>query len=117
MSQHPSAATTYPWGRRHRPCPWLCAAILALVVTAWIGDSPGPRSVEAQQPRSQRGEKSARTRIEYSQAVCLYTQMADLLNEREAKGWETFEIVPVHPANPGVGGTMRVAIVFRRPAQ
>jgi hypothetical protein len=43
--------------------------------------------------------------------------MAEGLNEREAKGWETFQIGPIYPSNVGVGGAMRVAIVFRRPAQ
>src|SRR4051794_32163566 len=103
MSQHPSDVTKHRGRRGLRSWPWSCAAALVLLVTARAGGVPGLSIAEAQQTRSRRVEKPARTRMEYSQAVCLYTQMADVLNEREAKGWETFEIVPVHPANPGVG--------------
>jgi hypothetical protein len=92
------------------------AAVLATVV-AWAGGFPGPRPVEAQQPRGRRAEPSSRPRMEFRQAEIVYTRMAELIGEWESKGWETFEVVPVFPANPGVGRPMTVAVLFRRPTK
>jgi hypothetical protein len=89
--------------------------VLAALITSWLGGIPAPRLLEAQQVRTDRPESRVRLRMECSQMNVSYTKMADALNEREAKGWEPFQFVPVYPANPGVGGPMTVSIIFRRP--
>jgi hypothetical protein len=90
---------------------------LTAVALSWASGLSGPPIVAAQQSRLQRPERAARARNEYTQVETLYSRIAEVLNEREARGWETFQIVPVSPTNLGVGGSMRVAIIFRRPAQ
>ncbi len=94
---------------------WAGVVILAALITSWLGGVPAPRLLEAQPVRTDRPEPRVRPLMEYSQMNVYYTRLADALNERESKGWEPFQLVPVYPANPGVGGPMTVSIVFRRP--
>lgn len=91
--------------------------VLVALITSWLGGIPAPRLLEAQQVRADRPESRVRPRMEYSQMNVYYTKMVDALNEREAKGWEPVEFVPIYPANPGVGGPMTVSIIFRRPTK
>jgi len=95
----------------------IAGALVVLTAVAWVGVVRGPRLVEAQQPRVNRADPSARPRMEFRQAEAVYTRIAEVIGEWEAKGWETFEVVPVYPANPGLGRPMTVAIVFRRPTK
>ncbi|MDR3633892.1 MAG: hypothetical protein P4L84_08810 [Isosphaeraceae bacterium] len=99
--------------RSLRRARWGALACLLLAVAAWAGT----RAVEAQALKVHRGAVEPRPRTEFGQIEAGYAQMAQVMGEWEAKGWETFEIVPIQAANLGVGGPMRVAIVFRRPAK
>jgi hypothetical protein len=103
--------------RRVRLWRRIAAAFVVLTAVAWVGVVPGPRPVEAQQPRSNRANPSSRPHMEYHQAEAVYTRTAEVIGEWEGKGWETFQVVPVFPANPGLGRPMTVAIVFRRPTK
>jgi hypothetical protein len=95
---------------------WRAAATAAVVATtlAWLGGGLGPGRIEAQSARAGRAEPASRTRFEFRQAEVVYTRLAELIGEWESKGWETFQVVPVFPANPGIGRPMTVAVVFRR---
>lgn len=95
---------------------WWGATALSLAVAVWITGSR-PRVVEAQAPRVHRGEAEPRVRTEYKQTEVAYTQIAQTINEWEAKGWETFQVVPIQTANLGVGGPMKAAIIFRHPTR
>jgi hypothetical protein len=94
--------------------PWQtpCAVAFVLACATWIVPAVWPEAVAAPQAK---GGRPARARTEYHQVEVVYTRMAEAMNEWEAKGWETFQVVPIQAANPGVGGTMRVAIALRRP--
>jgi hypothetical protein len=92
----------------------VAATSAVLTVVSWVGGLAGPRAVEAQQSRASRADPSSRTHMEYRQAEAVYTRTAEVIGEWESKGWETFQVVPVFPANPGLGRPMTVSIVFRR---
>jgi hypothetical protein len=92
----------------------VAATSVVLAVVSSVGGLVGPRVVEAQQFRGGRADPSSRTRMEYRQVEAVYTRTAELIGEWESKEWETFQVVPVFPANPGLGRPMTVIIVFRR---
>lgn len=75
------------------------------------------RPVAAQAPRLRPSDQASRSRMEYHQDQAVWTNMAEVLNKWESRGWEVFQIVPVQPANPGAGSPMTVAIVVRRPTK
>ena len=85
--------------------------VVTLVVLTVAVAGFGLRPLVAQQPRP------GRSAMEYRQSRCLWPQMSTVLNEWEGKGWEAFQVVPIHPENPSVGGQMQVAVVFRRPSK
>ena len=97
---------------RKRPRRWTLGSLTAVLVGVGAalasGQSTRPRTTPAQAPASQ----AAHT---YKQAVVYYTRMAETLNEWEQLGWEPFQVVPIANANPGTGGAMQVALVFRKP--
>ena len=95
----------------------LAAAGLVAATLVGFGGLAGPGRVEAQQPRKKRDEAMARPRMQFEQAQIVYTRVAELIGEWEAQGWETYQVVPVYPSNPGAGRPMTVAVVFRRPAK
>ncbi len=82
---------------------------LAAVLLA-VG-SLGVRPLVAQQ------SKTAKAAMEYRQSACLWTSISSVANDWEGKGWELFQVVPIHPENPGAGAKMQVAVVFRRPSK
>jgi hypothetical protein len=97
---------------------WRLLAAIGLVGTALAGwGGLGPGRVEAQQARKKRDDPAAGPRMQFEQAQIVYTRMAELIAEWENKGWETYQVVPVYPSNPGTGRPMTVAIVFRRLAK
>jgi hypothetical protein len=98
---------------------WRCLGAIVAIAggVAWSGGLSPSRMVQAEQARARREERGERARVEYRQAQAVYTRTAQVINEWESKGWEVFQVVPVYPANPGVGAPMTVAIVFRRPAK
>ncbi len=56
--------------------------------------------------------------MDYRQVQVVWTNMAETTQHTwEAKGWETFQIIPIQPANPGIRAPMTVAVLFRRPAK
>jgi hypothetical protein len=116
MSQ-PADRTWRRLEREVRLWRWLAAVVVTSGLVAWSGGVPGPKPAQAQQPRARREDRGAVTRMEYRQSQATYTRIAEVVGEWESKGWEVFQVVPVFPANPGVGAPMTVAIVFRRPAK
>ena len=85
----------------------LGTAALLLALLAWGTSVSGPKVVQAQ--------PLAGARVQYRQAEANYRHTAETVAEWEAKGWETFQVVPGYPPNPRVGTPMTVAIIFRRP--
>jgi hypothetical protein len=92
----------------------ITGALMLVTALAWFAGFGGPGRVDAQQAKRQREDSSSRTRVEFRQAEAVYNRMAELIGEWERKGWETYQILPVFPTNPGLGRPMTVAIVFRR---
>ncbi len=92
----------------------LAAGIVALGLLGWLG---GSKVLEAQSSRGSKEDRTARVRMEFRQTEAVYNRIADVIGDWEGKGWETYQVVPVYPANPGVGGAMTVALVFRRPTK
>lgn len=101
-------------GREVRFWRGLGAVVAIAAAVAWAGGLP---SAQARQARARRDAPPARADVEYAQAQAVYTRAAEVINEWESRGWAVFQVIPVHPANPGVGGPMTVAILFRRPAK
>jgi hypothetical protein len=115
MGQPVETPVTF-WQRSVRSWRILAAAGLVGTTLAWCGGLAGSGRVEAQQARKKREEPPARPRMQFDQAQIVYTRMGELIAEWEGKGWETYQVVPVFPANLASGRPMMVAIVFRRPA-
>ena len=70
----------------------IAAAFVVMTTVAWVGGVPGPRPVEAQQPRANRANPSSRPRMEYHQAEAVYTRTAD-------KDWRLVDSLSL-PAGP-----------------
>ncbi|SIO66100.1 hypothetical protein SAMN05444166_7958 [Singulisphaera sp. GP187] len=102
--------------RRGRGAGTAVLALIAMIVGLGL---LGSRELEAQAKanRAPVSPSHVRMPMDYRQVQVVWTHMAETLNKWEEKGWETFEIVPIQPANPGVGAPMTVAILFRRPAK
>jgi hypothetical protein len=92
----------------------IAGTLVILTALALTGGLGGMVQVGAQQARRKREERSTPPRVEYRQAEVVYTRIADLIGEWEEKGWETYQVVPVFPANPSAGRPMTVTVVFRK---
>ncbi len=91
------------------------AALLFLVALASVGARSGLPNLQAQQTRRPAEERAGRSRLDFRQVEVNYTRTAETIAEWESKGWDTYQVIPVYPANLGAGGPMTVALVFRRP--
>jgi hypothetical protein len=83
VRNHPNESSVGRPERQIRSWRWTGVAVLAALITTWLGGIPAPRLLEAQQVRTDRPESRVRPRMEYSQMNVYYTKMADALNERE----------------------------------
>lgn len=97
-------------GKRGHCWTWGGMAALAVVLATALAAGQSTRPAGAQAIKTARPAVSYR----YRQSNVLWHRIDVTLNEWAEKGWEMVQIVPVINPNPGAGGTMQVAIVFRQ---
>ncbi|GAC1464211.1 MAG: hypothetical protein NVSMB9_02590 [Isosphaeraceae bacterium] len=104
-----------------RPTRWTWGTLTALAVAVCAalsgGREPTRAIAQAQVAPRVSHASEARRPYTYRQVRVLWHRMDESLTEWEAKGWETFQIVPIANPNPASGTEMQVALVFRRPAR
>ena len=100
--------------RRKLPAPWTWGGLTAVAVgvAVTLAAGQGGRPAGAQAVRAPRAAA-----FTYRPSNVLWTRMSETLNQWEAKGWEPYQVVPIASDNPGTGGSMQVAIIFRRDAR
>jgi hypothetical protein len=102
------------WLSRRGNAGTLTALAVALVVAVAVGRGARPLVAQAA-AKVDRLAAAAGPHV-YLQTQVGWPQIDGTLTQWEAKGWETFQIVPIANPNPATGGTMQVALIFRRPA-
>ena len=75
-------------------------AILALLITYWLGGILAPRQLEAQQPGVERPKPAVRPQHGIQPDECLLHQDGRCAEREEAKGWEPFQFVRSIPPIP-----------------